>query len=259
MKLRKLTALLLGTAVLAGAAVPMASAAPADVSINLLEEYMFVPDTETVSASFGEDGSVTLTLLEGTDGSRHMMWSKIDDPFINLAETPYLCWEVTGTANFGLAVRYDDNVDDSTCYRMNNARGHENDGLTPEKNSINFLDLLKNNDLGLVYNQDEILMVTTLLKVFGNPGDSATFKVWFSANPVDSELNTDEQTGTNAAPAPTTADNNNTDKTTAAPATTTTKKTSPSTGESTQAVAATLVLAASAAAVLFAAKQKKNG
>ena len=107
MKLRKLTALLLGAAVLVSAAVPMASAAPADFSINLQEEYMFVPETETVSASFGEDGSVTLTLLEGNSGSRHMMWSKIDDSAVNLAETPYLCWEVTGTANFGLAVRWD--------------------------------------------------------------------------------------------------------------------------------------------------------
>ncbi len=80
---------MLGAAVLASAAVPMASAAPADVSINLQEDYIFVPDTETVSASFGEDGSVMLTLLEGTEGSlRHMMWIQTDEPFVNLAEAP---------------------------------------------------------------------------------------------------------------------------------------------------------------------------
>ena len=241
----------------------MASAAPADVNINLLDEYIYragdSEDSETIPATFGDDGSVTLTLKEGPSAGagRFMMWNdNIDDRFVNLAETPYRCWEVTG-ANFGFAVRWDANVDDSTCYRMQNARGHADDGVAPERTSINFLELLKNNDLGLVYNGDEIMMVATALNVYGNTGDSATFKIWFSATPVDSELDAGEQTGTNPASDPTTADDDNTD-TTAAPAGTT-KKANPSTGEGAQAAVAALVLATSAAAVLFAVKQKKNG
>ena len=256
MKATKWISALLAATVLVTAAIPMASAEAADFNVNLQEDYIFVPEPETVSASFGDDGSVTLTLLEdGISGSgRFMMWNDVEDPFVNLAETPYLCWEVTG-ANFGFAVRWDENVDDSTCYRMQNARGHADDGVAPEKMSINLLDLLKNNDLGLVYNGDEIVMVATALNVYGNAGDSATFKIWFSATPVDSELNASEQTGTNPAVEPTAADDDNT---TAAPAGTT-KKANPSTGEGAQAAVAALVLATSAAAVLFAVKQKKNG
>ena len=140
---------------------------------------------------------------------------------------------------------------------MNNVRGHETDGLAPEKNSINFVDLLKNNALGLVYNSDELLMVAALLRVFGNPDDSATFKVWFSANLIGGGQVGTDKPNTDSPAAPMDADNNNTDNTTAAPAGTT-KKANSSTGEGAQAVAATLVLATSAAAVLFAVKQK-NG
>ncbi len=170
MKLRKITALLLGAAVLTSAAVPMASAEAADFSINGQEEF-FAP-AEGISATFGEDGALTLTIedaaVSGSGG--HMMWTQVEDPFVNLAETPYLCWEVTGTGNWGLAVRYDENVDDSTCYRMHIARGHEEDGLAPETNSINFLELLKNNDLGLLHNADEITMVAVAMNVFGDAG-----------------------------------------------------------------------------------------
>jgi len=86
MKLRKLSALFLSAAVLTVSAVPMASAAAADFDINLQEEYINDPgDVETVSATFGENGSVTLTLLEGstTGSGRFMMWTNVDDPFVN--------------------------------------------------------------------------------------------------------------------------------------------------------------------------------
>lgn len=263
MKLRKLTALLLGAAVLASAAVPMASAEAADVNVNLQEEYISrsgdSEDDEAIPATFGEDGSVTLTVKEGPSAGagRFMMWSKIDDPVINLAETPYLCWEVTGTANFGFALRWDKNEgNEDTCYRIQIARGHETDGLAPEKSSINFLDLLKDNDLGLVYTKDEITMITTALNVFGDTGDSATFKIWFSANPVGEEQNPSDQTNPTPTTAPTTADEPA--DTTAPTANNTTKKNNPSTGEASQAAAAAVVLAVAATGAVVLMK-KKNG
>ena len=74
MKLRKLTALLLGAAVLASAAVPMASAEAANVNINVQPEF-FSPNAG-ISESFSEDGAVTLTIddatASGTGGL--MMW-----------------------------------------------------------------------------------------------------------------------------------------------------------------------------------------
>ncbi len=274
MKLRKLSALFLSAAVLAVSAVPMASAAPADFDINLQEEYINDPgDVETVSAAFGESGSVTLTLLEGStsgDG-RFMMWTSVDDPFVNLAETPYLCWEVTGTGNFGLAVRYDENVDDSTCYRMQNARGHETDGLAPETGYINFLDLIKNNDLGLIYNADEITMVAVAMNVFGEVGDSVTFeRLYFSASPNGEGGGVTEGTTTTTEATTTTTENTTT--TTEATTTTSTTAASTTSGEPVTeesganvglivgVIAAVVVVAAViVGVVLYTKKKKKNG
>lgn len=271
MKLRNITALLLGAAVLTSAAVPMASAEAADFNINLQEEYINDPgEVETVSAEFGEDGSVTLTLLEGstTGSGRFMMWTQVEDPFVNLAETPYLCWEVTGTGNWGLAVRYDENVDDSTCYRMQNARGHETDGLAPEKSSINFLELLKNNDLGLLYNADEITMVAVAMNVFGDVGDSVTFKrLYFSASPDGEGAEPAGTTASTEAPATTTTEpsttTSSTTTTTAASTTTTTTTTASAEGGSNTGlvvgiVVAVVVVAAAAVGVVFYLKKKKN-
>ena len=268
MKLRKIAALLLGAAVLTSAAVPMASAEAADFNINGQEE--FYNPHEGISATFGEDGSLTLTIEDATaSGSGgFMMWGDVEDPFVNLAETPYLCWEVTGTGNWGVAVRYDENVDDSTCYRMQIARGHETDGLAPEKNSINFLDLLKNNDLGLLYNADEITMVAVAMNVFGGVGDSITFnKLYFSASPIG-EGNA-EPAGTTAsteAPATTTTEPSTTTvptTTTTAASTTTTTSTAPAesdgnTGLIVGIVVAVVVVAAAAVGVVFYLKKKKK-
>ncbi len=275
MKLRKLSALFLSAAVLTVSAVPMASAAAADFDINLQEEYINDPgDVETVSATFGENGSVTLTLLEGstTGSGRFMMWTNVDDPFVNLAETPYLCWEVTGTGNFGLAVRYDENVDDSTCYRMQNARGHETDGLAPETGYINFLDLIKNNDLGLIYNADEIMMVAVAMNVFGDVGDSVTFeRLYFSASPNGEGGGVTEDTTTTTTEA-TTATTENTTTTTEATTTTSTTAASTTSGEPVTeepganiglivgVIAAVVVVAAVVVGVvLYTKKKKKNG
>lgn len=97
------------------------------------------------------------------------MWTHVEDPFVNLAETPYLCWEVTGTANFGFAVRWDRNEgNEDTCYRMHNLRGHADDGVAPETNSINFLELLKNDD-NFAYEGDEITMIAPFSTFSGNP------------------------------------------------------------------------------------------
>lgn len=254
MKTTKWISALLAATVLTAAAVPMASAEAANVNVGVLEDYLSEQDPETVSASFGADGAVTLTLKEGNAGNRLTMWTHVEDPFVNLAETPYLCWEVTGTANFGFAIRWDRNEgNEDTCYRMHTLRGHENDGVAPESNSINFLELLKNDD-NFAYEGDEITMIATVLNIFGNPGDSVTIKLYFSANPVDQQATGGEQGGNNQ-PAPTDADDNHTDNTTAAPAGTT-KKANPSTGESTQAVAATLVLAAAALGAVIVSKKK---
>ena len=267
MKLRKITALLLGVAVLTSAAVPMASAEAADFNINGQEEF-FAP-AEGITATFGEDGALTLTIedaaVSGSGG--HMMWTNVDEPYVNLAETPYLCWEVTGTGNFGLAVRYDENVDDSTCYRMHIARGHETDGLAPEKSSINFLELIKENDLGLIHNSDEIMMVAVAMNVFGSAGDSITFnKLYFSASP-DGEGGA-EPAGTTAsteAPATTTTEPTTTTApttTTTAASTTTTTTASAESGSNTGLVVgivvAVVVVAAAAVGVVFYLKKKKN-
>ncbi len=255
MKSTKWISALLAATVLTAAAVPMASAEAANVNVGVLEDYLSEQDPETVSASFGADGAVTLTLKEGTSGSRLTMWTHVEDPFVNLAETPYLCWEVTGNANFGFALRWDRNEgNEDTCYRMHNLRGHENDGVAPESHSINFLDLLKNDD-NFAYEGDEITMIATVLNIFGNPGDSVTIKLYFSANPIEDEPSGDDEPNTDSPAAPTDADNNNTGNTTAAPAGTT-KKANPSTGESSQAVAATLVLAAAALGAVIVSKKK---
>ena len=256
MKLRKLSALFLSAAVLTVSAVPMASAAAADFDINLQEEYINDPgDVETVSATFGENGSVTLTLLEGstTGSGRFMMWTNVDDPFVNLAETPYLCWEVTGTGNFGLAVRYDENVDDSTGY-------------------LNFLALIKNNDLGLIYTADEIMMVAVAMNVFGDVGDSVTFeRLYFSASPNGEGGGVTEDTTTTTTEA-TTATTENTTTTTEATTTTSTTAASTTSGEPVTeepganvglivgVIAAVVVVAAVVVGVvLYTKKKKKNG
>lgn len=269
MKLRKVAALLLGAAVLTSAAVPMASAEAADFSINGQEEF-FAP-AEGISATFGEDGALTLTIedaaVSGSGG--HMMWTQVEDPFVNLAETPYLCWEVTGTGNWGLAVRYDENVDDSTCYRMHIARGHEEDGLAPETNSINFLELLKNNDLGLLHNADEITMVAVAMNVFGDAGDSITFKrLYFSASPIgEGGAGPVGTTASTEAPATTTTEPTTTTAptTTATAASTTTTTTTTASAESGSntglivgIVVAVVVVAAAAVGVVFYLKKKKK-
>ena len=250
MKLRKLTALLLGAAVLASAAVPMASAEAANVNINVQPE-LFSPNAG-ISESFSEDGAVTLTIddatASGTGGL--MMWpdyanEENTDNVVNLAETPYLCWEVTGTANFGFAIRWDRN------------EGNETDGVAPQKGSENFLELLKNNDIGLVYTKDEIKMIATVLNVFGDAGDSATIKLYFSANPVDQQQEPSDQTEDDK-PATTTTTADEPADTTAPTANTTTKKNNPSTGEASQAAAAAVVLAVAATGAVVLMK-KKNG
>ena len=263
MKLRKLTALLLGAAVLASAAVPMASAEAANVNINVQPE-LFSPNAG-ISESFSEDGAVTLTIddatASGTGGL--MMWpdyanEENTDNVVNLAETPYLCWEVTGTANFGFAIRWDRNEgNEDTCYRFHNVRGHETDGVAPQKGSENFLELLKNNDIGLVYTKDEIKMIATVLNVCGDAGDSATIKLYFSANPVDQQQEPSDQTEDDK-PATTTTTADEPADTTAPTANTTTKKNNPSTGEASQAAAAAVVLAVAATGAVVLMK-KKNG
>ena len=262
MKLRKLTALLLGAAVLASAAVPMASAEAANVNINVQPEF-FSPNAG-ISESFSEDGAVTLTIddatASGTGGL--MMWpdyanKENTDNVVNLAETPYLCWEVTGTANFGFAIRWDRNEgNEDTCYRFHNVRDHATDGVAPQTDSINFLELLKNNDIGLVYTKDEIKMIATVLNVFGDAGDSATIKLYFSANPVDQQQEPSDQTE-DGKPATTTTADEPAD-TTAPTANNTTKKNNPSTGEASQAAAAAVVLAVAATGAVVLMK-KKNG
>ena len=192
-----------------------------------------------------------------------MMWpdyanEENTDNVVNLAETPYLCWEVTGTANFGFAIRWDRNEgNEDTCYRFHNVRGHETDGVAPQKGSENFLELLKNNDIGLVYTKDEIKMIATVLNVFGDAGDSATIKLYFSANPVDQQQEPSDQTEDDK-PATTTTTADEPADTTAPTANTTTKKNNPSTGEASQSAAAAVVLAVAASSAVVLMK-KKNG
>ncbi len=52
MKATKWISALLAATVLVTAAIPMASAEAADFNVNLQEDYIFVPEPETVSASF---------------------------------------------------------------------------------------------------------------------------------------------------------------------------------------------------------------
>ncbi|MCI8554650.1 MAG: LPXTG cell wall anchor domain-containing protein [Clostridiales bacterium] len=263
MKSAKWISALLAAAVLATAAVPMASAEAVDFNINGQEEFIKT-DADFTTVSFANDGAMTLTIAAKGDSvnSAHMMWTNVPEKFVDLSQTPYLCWDVSGTANFGLAIRYDENADDTTCYRMHNARGHADDGLAPEKNSINFLELIKKNDLGLVYSSDEIMMIAVAINVFGDVGDSVTFnKLYFSASPLGdgqqggNPTQDGQDDPTQAGTDDTTQAPNNT--TTAAP--TTTKKANPSTGDASQMATAAIVLTVSAAVALFVVKQKKNG
>lgn len=273
MKLAKLISALLTAAVVASAAVPMASAEAADFDING-KEFFFIADEETTPLTFGEDGSMTMTIAAKAEGvnSGCMMWTNVADKFVDLSQTPYLCWDISGTGKFGLSIRWDENDGtDLTCYRMHKARGHEADGLDPEKGSMNFLDMLKNNDLDIVYNGDEIMMIAVAINVFGDVGDSITFnKLYFSASPLGEVqpggTTKDPDATTDTTPAPTTT--TQTDSTTTAPTTTlapTSSTTAPAVSQNNAnsalivlAIAIAVVLIAAVVVVILVRKKKKN-
>ena len=136
------------------------------------------------------------------------------------------------------------------------------EGFAPGKGSLNFRDLIMNNDK-YVYLEDDVEVIAVVFDIFGDPGDSVTFnQVYFGSTPIEEGGdNTQPTTDDTTAPDDTDATTGSNDGTTAAPTTgttaATTKKANPSTGEASQAVVAALVLTASAAGVLVGLKRKK--
>lgn len=264
MKLRKTLAVLLGAAILTSAAVPMASAESAD--FNILPpnyEALIIQDSENVTADVTENGPMTLTLSGSNSHSLVlMMWNNgtVENPFFNLAELPYLNWDVSGNANWSVTVRY--GSDENAMVQMYTIDDSTPEGFAPGKGSLNFRELIMNNDK-YVYLEDDVEVIAVVFDIFGNPGDSVTFnQVYFGSTPIEEGGdNTQPTTDDTTAPDDTDATTGSNDGTTAAPTTgttaATTKKANPSTGEASQAVVAALVLTASAAGVLVGLKRKK--
>lgn len=263
MKLRKTLAVLLGAAILTSAAVPMASAESADFSILPIADYLNNSD-ENVTAEVADNGALTLTLSGSTNHALvHMMWNSgaVEDTSFNLAELPYLNWDISGNANWSVTVRYGE--DDNAMVQMYTIDDSTPEGFAPGKGSLNFRELIMNNDK-YVYLQDDVDVIAVVFDIFGDPGDSVTFnQVYFGSTPIEEGGdNTQPTTDDTTAPDDTDATTGSNDGTTAAPTTgtttaATTKKANPSTGEASQAVVAALVLTASAAGVLVGLKRKK--
>ena len=267
MKLRKTLAVLLGAAILTSAAVPIASAESADFSILPPNyESLIIADSENVTADVTENGPMTLTLSGSNSHSLVlMMWNNgtVENPFFNLAELPYLNWDISGNANWGVTVRYNDGSSPNTMVQMYTIDDSTPEGFAPGKGSLNFRDLIINNDK-YEYLGDDMEMIAVVFDIFGDPGDSVTFnQVYFGSTPIEEGGdNTQPTTDDTTAPDDTDATTGSNDGTTAAPTTgtttaATTKKANPSTGEASQAVVAALVLTASAAGVLVGLKRKK--
>lgn len=262
MKLRKTLAVLLGAAILTSAAVPMASAESADFSILPIADYLNNSD-KNVTAEVADNGALTLTLSGSTNHALvHMMWNSgaVEDPSFNLAELPYLNWDISGNANWSVTVRYGE--DDNAMVQMYTIDDSTPEGFAPGKGSMKFRELIMNNDK-YVYLQDDVDVIAVVFDIFGDPGDSVTFnQVYFGSTPIEEGGdNTQPTTGNTTASDGTDATTGSNDGTTAAPTTgttaATTKKPNPSTGEASQAVAAALMLTASAAGTLITFKKKK--
>lgn len=259
---KKILSVTLAAMLAASASAIAVSAEPADVDINFRADgFGELP----ASLTFDDSEQIpTITILEGeTKGQACMMWNSAllgDDANrpVNLNETPYLCWDIAGSANWGVHLRWGNGGGEDECLRYHIAEGHENDGFAPSKGSINLKELIDSSN-GTYYREDDIIPMTALVfDAFGEAGQSITVnKFYFSATPLQQGDNPTQAPGDDSTTkAPDNTTTKSPDATTAAPATT--KKNNPSTGEASQTVAAAVVLAASAAAALFVVK-KKNG
>lgn len=172
MKLRKTLAVLLGAAILTSAAVPMASAESADFSILPPNyESLIIADSENVTADVTENGPMTLTLSGSNSHSLVlMMWNNgtVENPFFNLAELPYLNWDISGNANWSVTVRYNDGSSPNTMVQMYTIDDSTPEGFAPGKGSLNFRDLIINNDK-YEYLGDDMEMIAVVFDIFGDP------------------------------------------------------------------------------------------
>lgn len=251
MKIRKLAGLLLATAVAAAAMMPAASAAPADFSINGVNDVIRYNEGEC-DVSFKGD-SMTLAVPAGWTQEMtgaHIMWNTMDVQEVDITQTPYLCWDVSGDANFDVVIRFADG--DKGLVNLQKLM-NRSEPLAAGKSSINFYELLKNQDLD--YEDGVLSLVATVYRVYGAPGASATFnKLYFSASELKDDGSGDDTTK-GEEPATTTKGDDSTSTTTTAAKTTAKPTTNPSTGEAAPAALAVLA-AAAVGTVVFCAKKR---
>lgn len=252
MKIRKLAGLLLATAMTVGAMMPAASAAPADFSINGINSTIRYNQGECEVAFKGD--AMTLTVPAGwTQGmtGAHTMWNTMEAQEVDITQLPYLCWDVSGDADFDIVIRFAQGDKGLVNLQQIMSRSEP---LPAGKGSVNFYELLKNQDVD--YDGGVLPLVATVYRAYGDPGASATFnKLYFSATELKDEGNGDDTTTKGEDTATTTKGDDSTTTTTTAAKTTAKPTTNPSTGEATPVALAVLAVAA-VGTVVFCAKKR---
>jgi hypothetical protein len=259
MNIRKTIGLLLAAAVAAGASSMAVSAEQNDFSIN--GDISFIRYTEGECEVDFTGKAMTLTHPAGFEADKvgaHTMWNITSDNIVHIAQTPYLCWDISGEPNFDVVIRFAEG--DKGLVSLQEAVG-KTEGLTTGKGSINFLEFLQSRP-DLSYDGGDLSLIATVYWLYGEPGTSVTFnQLYFSADPLGDTMS---HVNSGDVPDTTTTTAGNTTTTTAAPGTTsgtgsTTTQTADTQGFPVVPVAVgAAVVAAAAVIVIVVVYRNKN-